>query len=77
MIKNKLWFKAKCYGWGWYPSTWEGALVIILWMILFIFSIKTLDHEWLKNIIVSTILVIILLWICYKKGEKPGWRWGK
>lgn len=28
--KNKLWFKAKNYGWGWYPVTWEGWTVTII-----------------------------------------------
>jgi len=22
------------------------------------------------------VLTIVLIWICYKTGEKPGWRWG-
>ena len=23
-MPQKLWFKAKLYGWGWYPCSWEG-----------------------------------------------------
>ena len=23
------------------------------------------------------LLTALLIWICYKTGEKPGWRWGK
>lgn len=73
---KKLWFKAKHYGWGWYPCSWEGWLALLIWFALFMVSIRMLDHEWLKNLIVVSIFTAILIGICYKKGEKPGWRWG-
>ncbi len=74
---KKLWFKAKHYGWGWYPCSWEGWLIILAWIVLFTLTITRIDdHEWLKNLIAVLIFTVILLWICYKKGEKPGWRWG-
>ena len=75
--ENKLWFKAKIYGWGWYPCSWQGWLVILVWLLLFTFGIAKMDHEWLKNLVVIFILTLFLFWICYKKGEKPRWRWGK
>lgn len=74
---SKLWFKAKCYGWGWYPSSWQGWLVILVWAILFTFSVIKMDHEWLKNLLFIFLTTGILIWIFYKKGEKPRWRWGK
>ena len=77
MSKQKVWFRAKCYGWGWYPSTWQGVLVILVWVALFSFSVIKLDHEWLKNVIAIFIFTAILIWICWKKGERPRWRWGK
>ncbi len=74
---KKLWFKAKCYGWGWYPCSWEGWLVILSWAILFSLTISQIgDHKWLKNIIFILVFTAILLTICYAKGEKPRWRWG-
>jgi hypothetical protein len=76
-MKNKIWFKAKQYGWGWYPCSWQGCVVILIWIILFVFGILKMDHEWLKNIFFIFIFTGILIWICYKKGEKPRWRWGK
>ena len=51
MKNKKIWFKAKRYGWGWYPSTWQGAVCIFIWVILFVFGIIKMDHEWLKNLI--------------------------
>lgn len=74
--KKEIWFKAKCYGWGWYPCTWQGWLVLLIWFVLFLFSVEKMDHEGLKNLIVIIILTIILIWISWKKGERPGWRWG-
>ena len=77
-MKNKLWFRAKYYGWGWYPSSWEGWLVLLAWAVLFALTMSRInDHEWLKNIVFIFVFTGILIWICYKKGEKPRWRWGK
>ena len=43
MSKNKrkprtLWFRAKDYGWGWFPITWQGWLVTALYAALFTLS---------------------------------------
>lgn len=77
------WFKAKWYGWGWVPVTWQGLLVIIVYIailvtpgILVADSIENAEEFsqiFLPLIIVST---AALLWICYKKGERPHWSWG-
>ena len=75
--QQKFWFRAKCYGWGWYPSTWQGVLVLLVWVFLFTLSMMNLDHEGFKNVIAIFIFTAVLIWICWKKGEKPRWRWGK
>ena len=74
--KKKLWFRAKCFGWGWYPCSWEGWLVLLIWVIS-LFTIIKRNYGGLENFIFVFISVLILIWICYKTGEKPGWRWGK
>jgi len=74
--KKKYWFRAKCYGWGWYPSTWQGFLVLLVWAFIFIFGILKMDHEWLKNLVFMILATGFLIYICYKTGEKPRWRWG-
>jgi len=76
-MNKKIWFKRKLYGWGWTPTTWEGWLVILLWVIIFISLVQTMDHELLKNIVFMIIMISILIFICYKKGEKPKWQWGQ
>jgi len=74
---KKIWFKRKLYGWGWTPCSWEGWLVLLVWIILFISLVKKIDHEFLKNEILILLSVVVLIFICYKKGEKPRWQWGK
>ena len=89
---KKIWFRRKLYGWGWTPVTWEGWLVILIWVILFIplirktlwFSSKSADFDviftpenQLKNFIFILISTGILILISYLKGEKPKWQWGK
>jgi len=75
--QKEIWFRNKTYGWGWYPANWKGWLVILIWAILFAFGVAKMDHEWLKNLIFIVIITGALIWICIKKGEKPGWHWGK
>ena len=74
---KKFWFKRKLYGWGWTPCTWQGWLVILVWTILFIPAITNLDHEIYKNYLFIFLSIAALIAICYKKGEKPKWQWGK
>jgi hypothetical protein len=74
---NKNWFKAKIYGWGWYPATWQGWVVILSWMVIFVTIISNLVVNSFKYWLAITSSISILIYICYKTGEKPGWRWGK
>ena len=74
---KKLWFRRKLYGWGWTPCTWEGWLVLLVWVIFFALAMSNLDHESFKNFLFIFLSVLFLIWICYKKGEKPKWQWGK
>lgn len=85
MSKNtsKLWFKTKTYGWGWYPCSWQGWTVVILYLIQII-SISLIAEELfqsMKGIAIFFLIIITsvvnLLFISYKTGEKPRWRWGK
>lgn len=81
-MSKPIWFKAKQYGWGWYPATWQGWLVIAAYIILVLAFSLTIDKNSPPREIVFTLvlpvvlLTIALIRICYKKGERPGWRWG-
>ncbi len=80
---KKLWFKAKEYGWGWYPATREGWAVtfgyIALMMIpplLFDFKTHTAKDVYIFLIPIWSVLTAVMIYISYKTGEKPRWRWG-
>lgn len=77
------WFKRKLYGWGWVPATWQGWLTIFLYIVLVLALALTIDEtspvrEAMFTFILPVLLLTItLIRICYKKGERPKWQWGK
>ncbi|MBM3206054.1 MAG: hypothetical protein FJZ43_00320 [Candidatus Staskawiczbacteria bacterium] len=79
---KKYWFKRKIYGWGWVPVTWQGWLVVAIYIGALLFFGFTIDASSSDKEIIFTFflpilfLSIILIRICYKKGEKPRWQWG-
>ncbi len=82
MVK-RYWFKAKKYGWGWYPASVEGWLIILAYVIYIIFLAKKLEtmldissSSALQYAIAFLFPTLILLMVCFWRGEKPGWHWG-
>lgn len=89
--KRKLWFRAKTFGWGWYPVTWQGWLVTLFYTLLYIgsgllfgaFAPAAIEEgaSVLPGLIFLiswlTLLTASLLAICYRYGERPRWRWGE
>lgn len=81
--KKEIWFRAKTYGWGWYPCTWQGWIVLLIFLLvhlLITFKLGGGVSNQSNLILKFTLMIIwiaILLVVCYKKGEKPRWRWGK
>lgn len=79
---NGYWFKAKLYGWGWTPVTWQGWAVIGAYIALLVLFALTIDDDSAPREVVFTfllpaaILTALLFRICYKKGEPPRWQWG-
>ncbi len=88
MTAVKKWFRAKDYGYGWVPQTFEGWLTTLIYVVLValitvIFVMRLGDplfNQWVSVGIylfllgVSTLSLIV---IAYKTGEKASWRWGK
>ena len=75
---KRYWFPAKRYGWGWGPpSTWQGWVVLLVWM-----AIVIAVRPWLAKrsmplfIVFQLVMVTGIIAICYAKGEPPSWRWG-
>jgi len=84
-IGNDIWFKARPYGWGWYPSTWQGWAVIAAFIASLVYLLKDTDEVeqsmseadflmWLlPRFLIPVCIVIFISWV---KGEKPSWQWG-
>jgi len=80
------WFKAKLYGWGWTPATWQGWLIIVVYVALVSALAITREESipgnpdsgsnFLTFALPMIVLTALLIYICYKKGEKPRWQWG-
>jgi len=88
---KKLWFKAKRYGWGWTPASWEGWAVTLVYGVLLAWSIGrftnyVVEHagEPFFSILLPILLHVLwvsflmgsLMYICVRTGEKPEFRWG-
>ena len=71
------WFKRKLYGWGWAPVRWQGWAVVAGYVLAIFYFFKDIDassHSASDTIsMFSAPFVIatgILIYICYKKGER-------
>jgi len=75
------WFKRKLYGWGWVPAKWQGWFIILIFFIFVFCGALELgptpsDHDTIFFLLEVFLSVVLLIYICYKKGEKPKWQWG-
>lgn len=75
---DTFWFPAKRYGWGWGPPVrWQGWAVLVLYFaLLALCALLTLPRD---NILLflscCLALTVLLMLICWTKGEPPRWRW--
>ncbi len=80
MTDSRPWFKAKTYGWGWGPAlTWQGWAVYAAYVALVAACALWLPAEQHPLAFGGSIggLTVVLTGICWLKGEKPKWRWGR
>ena len=79
---NGYWFKTKLYGWGWVPAKWQGRVTTVIYILAIVFFVVirkndlSTDNKTSGFALYVILLTAVLLFICYKKGEKPKWRWG-
>jgi hypothetical protein len=75
---QRYWFRAKRYGWGWgLPLTWQGWTVLAVWSAVVIVGFRyLLPPRVAPDLIFVLVMILLLLGICYLKGEPPRWRWG-
>jgi hypothetical protein len=80
MQPKRYWFSAKTHGWGWgLPLVWQGWVVygiaaLVLVAAFFIFPpasrfIPLLGSTWA--------IALLLIAVCWLRGEPARWRWGK
>ena len=78
--EKNYWFPAKRYGWGWgMPIAWQGWVVMGAFFCLLIAGgVALLPRYGPPTYLAYTILLCALLVaVCWVKGERPRWRWGK
>jgi hypothetical protein len=77
--RARYWFPAKRYGWGWgFPCTWEGWVTLLLYFLLIglpAFWVRD-DVQVILYVIWGFAITALLIWVCWRKGERPRWRWG-
>lgn len=80
---DNLWFKRKLFGWGWVPVRWQGWFTLAVYLVVmtpFLIKIDTDSNTRDEGIIMPATIFIAttaaLIYVCYKKGEKPKWQWG-
>lgn len=81
METKHYWFRSKKYGFGWQPCSWQGWMVLFLYlvilMLLFIFYDKQ-SHSvtnFMMNILPTVVFATFtLMWIMYAKGEPHRWK---
>jgi hypothetical protein len=76
--KSSYWFPAKRYGWGWgLPTAWQGWVVFLAYLaIVPLAALRFMPHRRDAFGAVLAVSTILLILICYIKGEPPSWRWG-
>lgn len=77
---KKYWFPAKKYGWGWgLPTTWQGWFVFVAYLssvaLLAVFYPPDAHEQTFFLGIVGASLILLV--VCWLKGEPPRWRWGR
>jgi hypothetical protein len=80
MAAPEPWFPAKRYGWGWGPPrTRQGRLVLAGFVLLLGLGAVVLVPLQQPAVFVAYALILCagLIAVCYVKGERPSWRWGK
>jgi asparagine N-glycosylation enzyme membrane subunit Stt3 len=77
--RPRYWFPAKRYGWGWgLPCSWQGWVVFAIYLLAMVVMTPLINARAGTNdaLLFAAGMTALLLFVVYKKGEPPGWRWG-
>jgi hypothetical protein len=74
-VKN-AWFVPKRYGYGATPSTWQGWLTTIVFVIAVMIDARIFDgiERWIG---IAILLAVFVLLVYTKTSGQWRWRWGK
>ena len=71
---NKYWFKPRRFGLGATPTTWEGWLVVFLFLLWVVYLVANTGPE-SSAYMPLMVIAIVLLIIVSKKKTKGQWKW--
>ena len=81
---SRYWFRQKRYGWGATPTTWEGWLSSLVFLVVvlainagIILLVPTRRDA--AAVLVGTVIVVIILFCVLAAAKTEGgwrWRWG-
>lgn len=82
--ENKYWFKRKRYGYGWAPSTKEGWILLIVYLVVVFIGVLFFEDKLENKDFAYTLAYLVfiiastssLLLITVRKAPKGKWRWG-
>lgn len=77
--RQKYWFPSKRYGWGWgLPTAWQGWVVFGIFFLFVAGGAVVLlpDRNPAPFVGYCFVLCLLLVAVCWIKGEPPRWRWG-
>ncbi|MEP6906482.1 MAG: hypothetical protein ABI858_00655 [Pseudoxanthomonas sp.] len=79
-VKENYWFPARTYGWGWgLPTAWQGWVVYGITaglLIAGVFIFPPLTRPLFFQIYTWSVILLLVL-VCWMKGEPPTWHSGK
>ena len=81
-----LWFRAKEYGWGWYPISWQGWAITVLYALLFTFTFLVFfgwagaaseAHAGVRDIVFGVLEFLIVIGILSYTLFRACTKWGE
>jgi hypothetical protein len=83
--RETYWFRAKRYGWGWTPCSWQGWSVLAVWASVFTAFVLGAAAAAASSdavvfaamIALAVVSTLVLVYVGWRSGERPGWHWGE
>jgi hypothetical protein len=76
--RERYWFHAKRYGYGWgLPATWQGWIVLVGYLVIVFAAVGFSGGNVWLFLLTMSVATALLLAVCFRKGEPARWRWGR